>query len=276
MGFKKTHIEENSFVLAVYSVLVRRLFRINISNSFVFEGVEVQYLNDFSIIPGLLNKTYEKHEIEFVKKCLRPGHVFLDVGANIGIYSIVAAKTVGVQGRVFSFEPNPATFQVLERNVSQFMQITPVQMALAERPGRSILFVDDKSPGCSSLLDETDKAKIEVELGTIDDYIEHLHLPSPDFIKLDIEGYEENALKGCKRSLKETTIVLCEFNPCFLKKNLKNPDSFLEYLHQRFHSVEFIEEKSGARVKVSNSLDLGYQKIANLVLKSPRINSKTF
>ena len=71
-----------------------------------------------SELSKMINKGFEKDEIQFVKNYLKNGDTFFDIGANIGLYSIVAAKIVGNNGKVFGFEPTPTTFSRFLMNVS--------------------------------------------------------------------------------------------------------------------------------------------------------------
>jgi FkbM family methyltransferase len=138
-----------------------------------------------------------------IRKLLTPGDCALDVGANVGYFTMLMARRVGPKGRVIAFEPLPATLQRLRRNLDA-NRLTGVEVrahALSDRPGEAAFFPgpDDHS-GVSSLLqhDEAD-ASTTVRCVRLDDELDSI--PTVSLIKVDIEGAELRALRGMRALL---------------------------------------------------------------------------
>jgi FkbM family methyltransferase len=148
---------------------------------------------------------------------LRPGMVFYDLGANIGLFSLIAARLVGAGGRVFSFEPDAEVAARLRRNIelNGFSNITVVEAAIWSA-NTNVRFVasDASSPerGTGKLLADEDQADgTRVRCIALDDFIQTA--PPPDAIKCDVEGAELEALRGAKRLLEaRRPWIICEMH----------------------------------------------------------------
>jgi FkbM family methyltransferase len=137
---------------------------------------------------------------------LRPGDVAIDGGANIGLFTLMAAARVGPDGRVVACEPSPTTMALLRENVALngYGQVDLREVALAERPGRLRMHVFTPGSGFSSFApaDTGAGAEVEVEVATIDEVAGDL-LERTSLVKLDVEGAELLALKGAPRLLEQ-------------------------------------------------------------------------
>jgi len=150
---------------------------------------------------------YDAPVADFLRRRVKPGAVCFDIGANVGIYVLQFANWVGPSGRVVAFEPNPAAVEVLCRHVrlnrlEDRVSIEPV--AIGEAQGTVILYragVDGMSRlGRPNQLLKTTHP-IAVPLTTLDDYCRR-HELEPDWILIDIEGFEFTALRGAVETLK--------------------------------------------------------------------------
>jgi FkbM family methyltransferase len=134
-----------------------------------------------------------------MRSLLRPGDVMIDAGANIGLFTVLAAARVGSHGRVIACEPSTATMQLLRDNVARngFGWVELQEVALAEQPGRLEMQVFEPGSGFSSFAPaETSRAsRIEVEVTTLDRVAGPL-LERTRLVKLDVEGAELRALRG--------------------------------------------------------------------------------
>jgi FkbM family methyltransferase len=146
--------------------------------------------------------TYEKGALAIMKLLLREGNTFIDVGANIGLMSIYASKLVGPSGQVSAFEPNPETAEILEENIrlNRISNIKSHRYAVGKTPGKALIYDRwDSNRGSASLIKPGQDAEShEIEVCTLSDFfkkdIETAKLPH--LIKLDIEGFELEALEG--------------------------------------------------------------------------------
>ncbi len=176
---------------------------------------------------------YERFETSFVKRQLRPGQTFLDVGAHIGYYSAMAAQIVGPQGLVLAFEPDPTNVGLLRQNTAEFGDAVQVrEMAVADKAGRATLYLSPENSGDNRLFKTAGWRDLEVDVTTIDERPE-LEGRTVDFLKMDIQGLELKALEGARETIARSPrlVGIVEFWPFGLKLNgLKQPGEFLDAL----------------------------------------------
>lgn len=148
------------------------------------------------------------HAAEFLKK----DSIVIDAGANLGIFSILAAQIVS-SGNIYAFEPVEDTYKFLRKNTEEYPRIICQRLGLGDVCAQKDIFVNTRSTGGSVLMDspfyhtqcDSDMGgDVElVDIITIDDYVEGHNIPSVDFIKIDTEGYEAKILKGAERTIKK-------------------------------------------------------------------------
>lgn len=149
---------------------------------------------------------YEKESFSFIRSKVKEGDIVLDIGGHIGLYATAFGQLVGKSGRVYSFEPTPSTRSVLSQTVSlnHLENIVSVQPeAIAKERGETTFYISDNlTDNSNSLVDFRDNQTsrgIKVPLISIDDFattIGHIN-----FIKIDVEGAEYEALLGAKNTL---------------------------------------------------------------------------
>jgi hypothetical protein len=111
---------------------------------------DVWYLKLFSSTKG----KYEEGTTKVFKKHLRKGMIMIDIGANIGYYSLIAARIVGKDGKVFAFEPHPSNYEWLRKNIeiNGFTNVIPINKAIADKNDLAKLFCSDVCGGYHSFL----------------------------------------------------------------------------------------------------------------------------
>ena len=201
---------------------------------------------------AVMSGQYEVATTRLFEKLLLPGMTILDVGANIGYYSLVAAKLVGGQGRVYAFEPDPRNCDVLRQNIelNGYKTIEVVQCAVADKPGTIRLFLSaqgtDKNSIAPTSGDVFKDSAIEVPTVTLDEFVRSKGRPKVDFIKMDIEGAELLAVRGMRelvRNSKNLKIVM-EFNPERLAACGFGPRDLLEGLRDIDLEINCVEDDS--------------------------------
>jgi FkbM family methyltransferase len=150
---------------------------------------------------------------------LKPGDVFCDIGANVGIFSIYAAKKIGKAGRVVAFEPAATNFKVLKKNVfiNNLKNVMLFPYALGEASKMGILHLDeDRSSFVKDIVNDMKKQRVKIFRG--DEIIRTKGIPNPKVIKIDVEGYEYFVIKGLKKTLANEIceMVCCEIHPFLL------------------------------------------------------------
>ena len=139
---------------------------------------------------------YEPQETVLVLSLLRPGMCFVDVGANWGYYTLLAADLVGPTGRVVAFEPHPTLVSLLEQNVSlNGLACTILPIAVADKVGEMTLSGFDQADGnwaVSKLGDLADRERpqFQVQTGLLEELLDENGIDEVDLLKIDIEGAE--------------------------------------------------------------------------------------
>jgi FkbM family methyltransferase len=142
---------------------------------------------------------YEQEKQSAFSAAIRPGAVVYDVGANVGFYTLLAAKLTGPTGRVYSFEPLPRNLQFLNRHVALngLNNVRVFAGAVADRPG--VARFDDS--GIPEMAHIAADGALEVATFQLDDLLEKGAIRPPNVIKIDVEGAEVEVLKGAQRLL---------------------------------------------------------------------------
>lgn len=183
---------------------------------------------------GLIaNGVFEPEETQSILSLIKPGSRFLDIGANIGYYTVLAAERAGAAGRVFAIEPSDANFEILDANTRSWQQEGRVKIyrqALSDKAGISRLFLNSCNNGMHRLYSSvvcTGEA-IDVAVVRGDD----LQLAPLDVIKIDIEGFEPRALRGLHETLQRSPRVkiLSEFSPFSILEAGESPLQWLQWM----------------------------------------------
>jgi FkbM family methyltransferase len=163
-----------------------------------------------------------------MKRHLRPGSTFFDLGANIGYISAIAAGLVGTTGQVHSFEPVPQYFEYLERLAqdNSAYRIYPNRAAVGEHDGSGTIWVHPHMLGASTLAPSPEDqsqaaARVDVPVVSLDSYIASNHISEINMMKIDVEGFEFLALRGLEEFFRRSAArppIFCEINPPAAKR----------------------------------------------------------
>src|SRR6266567_666768 len=206
---------------------------------FFYRNSHAALMSVASVLRGVGNKVYEhafpiyrplygaykayadRAERQLLRAILFSGAVVVDAGANIGIYSEFLSRCVGPTGIVHSFEPAPENFKRLRAATRKLSNVRLSQAAVGEHSGNSQLYLSSKlNVDHRAYMDEKDSPRhtVPIEMVALDDYFK----PSQrvDLIKMDIQGYELQALRGANRVLADNpnAKLLLEFWPYGLKQ----------------------------------------------------------
>jgi FkbM family methyltransferase len=160
----------------------------------------------------------EKAMLAKVLSSLRPGDVFLDVGSNLGLFTIFAGKQVGPDGAVLAFEPEANAHERLLENirVNRLSNVRPHKTALSQKTGiRHLASGDPEAVSQSAHLCDDEAGAEIVESADLDSLIGKMNLPIPQVVKMDIEGHEYAALCGMRGALSSPHCrsLFCEVHP---------------------------------------------------------------
>ena len=161
----------------------------------------------------LIGKSIEVAERNVMQAILKPGDVAYDIGAHIGFHTIHLSKLVGPGGTVIAFEPHPLLLPVLRKTLSELSNVKLFETALSNKSG-SIQFYEAREASMSGFSDwGCGGIAVEVHAETLDHLFQRQKLPTPDFIKCDIEGAEVFCFEGAAEMLEVACpIILFEAN----------------------------------------------------------------
>jgi FkbM family methyltransferase len=214
-------------------------------------------INGFKIIfppkwSRYFESDYEKENVVFIKSCCNKGMTVIDVGAHLGLISVIIGKIIGSSGRVYSFEPTPATFKELKRIV-KLNGLTDIaeciNEAVSEKEGELTFFISEtEGSNSNSLVNRSDlnRESYSVKSVSIDKFSENRNLNKIDLIKIDAEGVELAVLKGAKNVLlKFRPKVILAIHPSLIVKNgdsLKQNDTIKELDFKIIHKSKELDE----------------------------------
>jgi FkbM family methyltransferase len=143
---------------------------------------------------GFVNGTQESYKTEAFLKHFHHGDVFFDIGAHIGYYSAIAARINGSSGKIFAFEPRPMNAGFFKRHmkINNFQNVTLFEVAVGDSD-TDVRFDTRHGSATGSVSLEGNLKVKQVSIGRM---VDEGKLPSPDFIKIDVEGGEIEVLKG--------------------------------------------------------------------------------
>ncbi len=186
----------------------------------------------------------DKHEIDLLKKLIKPGDHVLDIGANIGFYAKIISGAVGATGKVYCFEPDATNFKYLKKNTAGISNIRLFNMAVSDKEEiikvykSKLLNVDHRTYPVNNY----DSVE-EISANSIDTLISRKDIEKVDLIKIDIQGFELTAFKGMNNllSLHTDLKILAEYWPHGFKRAGTSAIEFYDFfdrMNYQFRSLE--------------------------------------
>ena len=234
--------------------------------------------NDKLAVETYLKTEYEPGTTNFLKTILKKGMNVINIGANIGYFTLLAAREVGPDGKVFAFEPFPQTVELLKKNilVNGFENVTIESKAVSNKTDFAILLT-----GGSSLHNFISKKKfpqlteIKVPTITVDEFLKHKNI-NIDLIFIDAEGQEPLIFEGMKKTLENKNLkVVFEYNPFTLKFSDTTPNDLLDKIQKMGFLLYLIDENTSSLKPISKSeliKKITHPHIANIYLTRKPIN----
>jgi FkbM family methyltransferase len=173
---------------------------------------------------------FEREETRLVLHYLQSGMTFVDVGANAGYFTFLAASRVGNAGRVLAIEPDPVLFVKLDGAVraNGLTRVTPLNVGLGRRADELSLFIPPPSHGnrAPTMTPVAGWEEVRVPVRTLDRILEEQRVGVVDILKIDVEGFEAEVLAGALEALTAGRVraVLCEFNRYWLEQQGTTPE----------------------------------------------------
>lgn len=165
----------------------------------------------------LVDGIYEPDTMNWIVRHLNPGDVFVDVGANVGLFTVGAARKVGSTGKVVSIEPSPTVFPYLERNIAlnRLSNVISVSVGLSDRNQNDVAFFQAPADhfGMGSLAPQFDQPPSSISVRTLDSLLAENCFEDVAVLKVDVEGHEASVFRGAQRLLRSANppVVVFEF-----------------------------------------------------------------
>jgi FkbM family methyltransferase len=193
-----------------------------------------------------IHGVYEPETVEWLCRVLKPTSTLVDVGANIGVFALMAAQRLCPQGRVIAIEASPGIYACLERNcaVSGLNNVVTLHSAAAALPGVATFYdAPAESFGMGSLAARFKGGGVEVPMVTLDAVVAEYGATEIAAIKIDVEGFEADVLRGANRILsqKDPPQVLFEFNDWAERREGCYPGAAQEVLLDHGYSLAVLE-----------------------------------
>ena len=202
-------------------------------------------LSDPVISGALTLRVFEPSELAFFQKYCQGDMTLVDIGANIGLYTSLAMHQLDSSGRIVTFEPHPQTYAFLQKNIvanqtgpSSCPRVDALNLAATPKRGQQALRLNPENRGDNRLYQGTYQGKIEewealpVEGRPVDEMLTELGIDEVNFVKIDIQGYEQNAISGFQKTLahSQNVILMSEFWPKGLKEAGGSASEYLQIL----------------------------------------------
>lgn len=197
----------------------------------------------------------EQGTLKVVEKYLKPGSLFVDVGANVGLFSLLAARIVGPSGRVVAIEPAPAAAQALRATVDANGLGTIVsvkEIAAGAEQGLGTLSVAQNSTHSSLVAGDGAATNVVATIAPLDDALDGM---LPDMVKIDVEGFEANVIEGMKAIFRANpdVLVVMDFEPAHIRRSGLSAAAWVERLRGAGLDIFEIDERTGELVPLRKS-----------------------
>jgi FkbM family methyltransferase len=238
-GFIKNHNFKGKYLIVDY---INPASTKNYQSEFIDEcdGIKYKFNLKDNLQKEIYFNSYENANLKLVLSLIKPGSVCLDIGANIGVYTLHIAKKLNHLGNVYSFEPDPSNFRRLKENcqLNSFCESVKLfEIALSNSSDTVTLYqCDDSNSGWHSLTKFSDIAvsQTEVKAETLDNIINKLQITEIQLIKIDVEANEFELLEGAEQTLKSrlSKYIFIEFNGPRLAEKNRSLEEFLNLFQQ--------------------------------------------
>ena len=166
---------------------------------------------------------FEEEMLDSFMSYLKPGMTFVDIGANIGQHTLFVSRVVGPTGNVISFEPIPHLYEQIKRSTeaNAMTNISLFNLGCGDRESRETLYINKANIGASSIvasLKDSKEEQITIHIIKAEDKL--LTYKKIDLIKIDVEGYEYQALLGLEKIIeRDKPVLFIEYTPTFYKRS---------------------------------------------------------
>ena len=201
---------------------------------------------------------YVLARVSEIQEAVKEGDTVIDIGANIGYFTVLLANLVGPKGKVYAFEPDPRNFRLLQRTIERngWTHVIAEQRAVSNKAGEFTLY-QTRSCAANTLTPGEHISAVKVHVVTLDNFLADEH--HIDFVKMDMDGSEPLAIQGMTELIRRSPNlrVVAEYEPGNLKRYLSNPLDFITIAEQHGLTLTTILDPDNGRLP---NLDLSLLK----------------
>ena len=229
-------------------------------------GIRTNLYFDSQLCKGIYVRGFETAELDFMARFLGAGDVFLDIGANIGVYSLLAAKRVGSTGAVHAFEPHGKTYERLKQNIAESgcRNVVCYNLALSDAEGTACLNASLEGFDAWNSLSQPTRGSAflaeSVRTLTLDGFCSKhgLSVEAITMIKIDVEGWESHVLTGAERLLLQARapVLQVEFSDRACRQTGGSLDSLASQILRLGYSLYTYDIPRKRLTRIRNISDL--------------------
>jgi FkbM family methyltransferase len=272
VSIKQLFLKIRCRLLHIFSRIICLISPNKIASFILLDGSRFNYPLKSAIGRSLYSGGFETAELEFLWQSLKPGDIFLDVGANGGIFTVIGAKKVGSTGHVYAFEPGFQELKLLRQNIAinNLTNVTVIERGVSNKSGEA-QFAISKDGAMNSLAKTNHPGQCiqdwrKIEITSLDDLAKEFNLKKVDFIKIDVEGAEKLVFEGAKDLFSSMSSLTILFEAADLNSssfNYLTQDFLAELMRKKFFLYYF--DRTGSPIQIS-SLDSRFgKKICNFL-----------
>ena len=218
--------------------IIMKKFESNFKSDYAIVQGSKMFLDPGDSLDLSINGVYGELDTKIIREEIHEGDIVIDVGANIGYYTLIFAQLVGSSGKVFAFEPESKNFEILKKNIeiNNYPNIVAEQKIVSDKSGIVKLFIAEHGIVGHRINQQKSSQKfIEVESIILDNYIKKLNLDNKiNFIKIDVEGSEPKVLEGAKEIMQKSNQlkIFTEFNREAVEEYGIEPKEMIDLLYR--------------------------------------------
>jgi len=223
----------------------------------IFGKFKFFYLeNDRYIGQRIALEKYEPYETKLILRQAKVGDVVVDVGANIGYYTVLLADKVGKNGKVYAFEPDKTNFEILVKNIKEnnLENVVAVNAGVGSKSETKILYKSKENLGDHKLYEthppcghpplkkggQNDLDEELIKIIKLDDYFKNIKI---DLMKVDTQGWEPEVIEGAMKIIKrDQPIMFLEYSPASYKVAKLDGKKMMENLRKIYPKIWWIDE----------------------------------
>ena len=256
LGLERVTLLRNLYESAYHKVAPEQVTLVTVLNHQMYVNPRDEPLGRSLATQGV----YEAYETDLFRSAVKDGMTVIDIGANVGYYTLLAAERVGKTGCVLAFEPDPGNYSLLGKNVelNGYTNVKTHPKAVSDSSGHVTLYVDGTNYGNRSFAKGNivvDGGAIEAETTSLDEFCAtHGNINQIDVLKIDAQGAEGLILKGAMETLRNSTPkIFMEFEPGMLRNIGTDPLALLCDFERLGYDCRLIDYETKTLIKLDPS-----------------------